>query len=591
MSETLAGVDVGSLNSLYSAVNQLEEGSAAYTDSVRIAFLRNITIEGVDAFLKYHLYTSGIRPEITVGGYGTMIQDVVAEDSLVARTDPDLVVIALTLEELDPAYGAPGWRSDSIRLELERLFETIAERTRATIAVNTFLPPLHSELGIALSPDSSDLTAQVASLNRFVVEFVRARGARFCLTDWERYLRLLGSDGALDYRYWYLAKAPFRKAFLNCYAQELARVARALKGKARKCLVLDCDNTLWGGVVGEDGLSGLKLDTNQYPGRAYYDFQTAVLHLAERGILIALCSKNNEADVFEVLDNHPACRLKRSHLAAWRINWRDKATNIAEMAEELNLGLDAFVFVDDNPTECDLVAQVLPQVAVLRVPEKLYQLPQLIFRDGLFDTLRLTGEDKRRSELYRSDAERKMTRGAFASLDDYLASLQTVAVIRRARAEEVPRVAQLSQKTNQFNLTTRRYSEEDIRRLIADEDAAVFIVSAKDRFGDLGLVGVLIAMRDAGVASIDTFFMSCRALGRGIESAMAIHCISILNALWGRPNWRAEYLPTRKNMQVADFWPTVGFLPTESIGEQKIYAASASELRVDTPVHVAIRQD
>jgi predicted enzyme involved in methoxymalonyl-ACP biosynthesis len=176
--------------------------------------------------------------------------------------------------------------------------------------VNTFIPPLYPELGIALAPDRSDVASQVADLNRFIVDFVRKRAPRFRLTYWNRYLGLLGAEAALDDRGRYLWKAPFRKAFLDLYAQDLARVVRALQGKAKKCLVLDCDNTLWGGIVGEDGLDGIKLDRNSYPGKAFYDFQTSILHLAERGVLIVICSKNNEADVFEVLDKHPWCRLK-----------------------------------------------------------------------------------------------------------------------------------------------------------------------------------------------------------------------------------------------------------------------------------------
>jgi HAD superfamily phosphatase (TIGR01681 family) len=308
----------------------------------------------------------------------------------------------------------------------------LESRTQATIAVNTFLAPLYPELGLILPHDRGDLTTQVADLNRFIADQVREKAPRFLLMDWARYQRRLGADASIDRRYWYMSKAPLKKAFLNVYAQELSRIVRALKGKAKKCLVLDCDNTLWGGIIGEDGIDGIKLDGNEYPGKAFYDFQTSVLQLAERGVLITLCSKNNEEDVFEVLDTHPWCRLKRSHLSGWRVNWQNKAANIADLSEELNLGIDSFVFVDDNPVECDIVRQALPELTVLQVPDKLYNLPSLVLEDGLFDTLRVSDEDKRRALLYQSESQRKGARTQFGNIESYLSSLETVASIHRA---------------------------------------------------------------------------------------------------------------------------------------------------------------
>jgi len=582
---------VENLNSLFSAVSRMERDGRDLREQVRVVFLRNITIEGIEAFLKYHLYAQGVRPEIAFGGYGTIAQDVLAADSLVARADPDVIVLSLMLEELDPAYGTPGWRCDSVRSQLKSFFDILASNTRATIAVNTFLSPLYPEFGLALAPDRSDTSAQVTCLNELIVEYVRAKAPRFCLTDWDRYLRLLGAEASLDWRYWYLSRAPFKKAFLNAYAQELSRIVLALKGWAKKCLVLDCDNTLWGGVIGEDGIDGIKLDRNEYPGKAYYDFQTTVLHLAERGVMIALCSKNNEADVFEVLDEHPWCRLKRSHLAAWRINWQDKLSNLAALANTLNLSLDSFVVVDDNPVECGLIRQMLPQVTVLQVPEKLYAYPPLVLKDGLFDTLRLTDEDKKRTKLYQSESERQGARSDFGTVEDYLASLETVARIHRAQPSEIPRVAQLTQKTNQFNLTTRRYSEHEIEGFMRREDRAVFTLAVKDKFGDLGLVGVLILGRENSVGQIDTFLMSCRALSRGLESAMIVHCLELMQRVWNIDTWQAEYIPTRKNPQVADFWRVNGFTETDNVEGRKIYRVDACSHPWIVPPYISIRQD
>ncbi len=576
---------------LLAAVAAMEEAARSFRDECRILFLRNITVEGIDTVLKHQLYSQGIRPLIDFGGYGTMVQDILAAGGAVADGDPELIVLALSLAELDADYGSPGWSSSGVAGQLEHLFELLANRTRSTVAIHTFIAPLWSEQGLATDPLGHDLGSQIAALNQLVVETVRRHSPRFVLIDGERYLRRLGAAAALDPRGYYLWGAPFRRPFLEAWAQQLTRVVCALKGRAKKVLVLDCDNTLWGGVIGEDGIDGIQLDRHQYPGRAFFDFQTTILHLAVRGVLLALCSKNNECDVLEVLDRHPACQIRRAHLAAWRIDWTDKASNLSALAGELNLGLDSFVFVDDSPLECELVRQVLPSVTVLQVPGKLHELPTLLFRDGLFDTLRVTEEDARRARLYQDQRQREELRGAVANLDDYLRSLQTVASIHRARPGEVPRIAQLTQKTNQFNLTTRRDSEQDIRSFISDDQVIVFSLTARDRFDSLGLVGVLIVCIDGVEARIDSFLLSCRALGRRLELAMIEHCLAELRDQQGIKMFRAEYLPTARNAQVAEFWPSVGFAATETTNDHTLYARPTDLRTGGTDHFVAVETD
>ncbi len=582
---------VGGFSSVVAAVAAMEAEAATFRDEIKVLVLRQLTVEGLDTLLKHHLYPQRIRPVVELGGYGTITQDVLAADGPLAIHDPGLIVLALALDDLDPDFGKPGWRSDGARAELDALFELLLASTQATIALHNFIPPLWPEQGLVLDVHGHDLATQVAELNRFVASTVREHAPRVVLMDWERILRQLGADAALDERGRYMWRAPFRYPFLDAWAQQLARVVAALKGRAKKVLVLDCDNTLWGGVLGEDGLDGIRLDVQQYPGRAYFDFQTTVLHLAERGVLVALCSKNNEADVFEVLDTHAACRIKRSHLSGWRINWQDKATNISELAEELNLGLDAFVFVDDSPVECELVRQLLPQVTVVQVPKRLHTLPPLLLQGGLFDTLNLTDEDRRRAQRYQGESQRRSARGASASLDEYLQSLQTVAVIHRASAGEIPRIAQLTQKTNQFNMTTRRYSVPEIETLASDPGAAVFSLTARDRFGTLGLVGVLIARVSGDVARIDTFLMSCRALGRRLEVAMVEHCLHALGSSMDIVRWEAEYIATAKNAQAADFWSRLGFSEVDVTDARKLYARAADAACERIPTFISIEKD
>ncbi len=582
---------VGSFIATIAAVTAMEAEAESFKDEIKVLVLRQVTVEGIDTLLKHHLYQRRIRPVIEFGGYGTMTQDVLAADGPVARMDPALIVLALSLDELDRNFGAPGWRYDAARAELAGLLELLIERTHATIAVHTFIAPLWPEMGLVLDSQGNDLGSQVAELNRYVTEVVRSRAPRLVLMDWEQTLRRLGADAALNERGRYMWRAPFRHSFLDAWAHQLTRVVAALKGRAKKVLVLDCDDTLWGGVIGEEGLDGIELDDHQYPGRAYVDFQTTVLHLVQRGVLVTLCSKNNEADVFSVLDAHPTCRLKRAHLSGWRINWKDKATNIAELADELNLGLDAFVFVDNSTVECELVRQVLPQVTVIQVPGKLHELPSLLLQGGLFDTLSLTREDKGRAQLYQEEGLRKSARIALDDIDEYLKSLETKAKIHRATAAEVPRIAQLTQKTNQFNLTTRRYTDQDIQILLSDPGSAVYSLSASDRFGALGLVGVLIAKLDAGVIRVDSFLMSCRALGRRLEIAMVEQCLNELSTIWPVDRCEAEYIETTKNSQVADFWPRMGFATVAALGKRNVFARAVTTTVESEPTHVFIDQD
>jgi FkbH-like protein len=276
-------------------------------------------------------------------------------------------------------------------------------------------------------------------------------------------------------------------------------------------------------------------------------------------------------------------------LSGWRINWQDKAKNIAELGEELNLGLDSFVVVDDNPAECDLIRNLLPDVTVLSVPEKLHELPPLLLKQGLFDTLALTDEDKRRVQLYRSESQRKSGRAAYSSVEDYLASLETVAVIHRMLPREIGRVAQLTQKTNQFNLTTRRYSEADVRSFAERADAAVFTLAVRDRFGDLGLVGVAIFEREGKTGKVDTLLMSCRALGRGLDQALLAYCLKSAASIWDVDCWLAEYIPTKKNMQVADFWPKNGFVRSDD-KERMSYRRNAREGSGAILTHIRIEE-
>lgn len=587
----LSSIDINNIASLLFAVNHISTLNAPFKETVNISFLRNFTIESIEPYLKYHLYISEIKPEIIFGGYDTIRQEILDGNSHLYSSIPELIVLSLMLEQLDPECIHPGWRAEKIKSQMLELFDLVASKNKALIAVNTFIPPFYSESGITSSALMSGRDEEITGLNKLIKGYVKEHSNQFFLIDWERFVRILGEDKSIDYRYWYMSKSPFKKDFLILYAQEIAKIIKALKGCSKKCLVLDCDNTLWGGVIGEDGLHDIKLDKNDYPGKAYYGFQMSILHLIERGVLVALCSKNNEEDVWDVLGNHPYSLLKRSHLSGWRINWEHKLDNLVSLANELNIGIDSFVYVDDDPSECELVRQYLPEVTVLQVPEKLYAYPQLLFKDGLFDTLHISKEDKQRTAMYRAEVQRKQEKSRFTNLEEYFASLELVATIHPVKGHEINRVAQLTQKTNQFNLTTRRYSEKDIRNFCSDPAWIVYALSVKDKFGDYGLTGVLIAKHENEKGVIDSLLLSCRILSRRLEIALVDYCLRDLENKWNIESWAAEYIPTKKNQQVADFWVRIGFTQLKDTDGAKSFFMEKSGIKAENINFIKIISD
>lgn len=366
----------------------------------------------------------------------------------------------------------------------------------------------------------------------------------------------------IDWKYYFLSQMPVNPRLAAAFGRWFERQTEIIEMKRKKCLVLDLDNTLWGGILGEDGVAGVRIG-GDYPGNAYLAFQQYLLELSGSGVILAACSKNNEADVRELWREHPANLLRGEHFAAVRINWQDKASNIREIARELNIGLDSMVFIDDNPTERELVRGLVPEVAVPDFPDHPYQLPEYVARltERYFTVYALTDEDRGKTEQYKTKALRDSQQALFADFDDYVRSLEIRLTIAGVTPLTIGRAAQMTQKTNQFNLTTRRYTDADIQELIRT-GARVVTLGAADKFGDNGITGLMIVtFGEHRTAVIDTLLMSCRILGKGIEYAFVSHVIRQLFAE-GTTAVEASYIPTARNGQVADFYPKLGFRET-----------------------------
>ena len=365
--------------------------------------------------------------------------------------------------------------------------------------------------------------------------------------DYSEFTRRYSVTDLIDWKFFFISQMGINPKLTKDFQAWWQRKLDGVALKRKKCVVLDLDNTLWGGVLGEDGISGVKIG-GDYPGKAFLLFQKLLLQLSQSGVVLTVCSKNNEQDVLDVWEKNPFIVLKKEHFAAYRINWKDKASNI-------NIGLDSFVFIDDNPTERELIKQMLPMVSVPEFPTQPYELPvffqQLV--DQYFKVYSITEEDKKKTEQYKANAARTQAQHSFADFSDFLESLDIQISIEAANEFNIPRIAQMTQKTNQFNLTTKRYTDADVKKFLAD-GWKIWCIGVSDKFGDNGITGCIMVNNN----TIDTFLLSCRILGKGIEEAFMTAIMKCLSDN-GVGKLYAEYIPTAKNVQVENFYEKMQF--------------------------------
>ena len=569
------------------AVDCLNRIDFSWHHAACIRILRNYTLEPIEPFLKFSAYKRRTKLDVSFSDYDMYQQEILNPSSMLYQSQPDMVMLSLWLENLPMAFDHHGqFQPNAVTDHLYGLIDQIKKRLPSVITLNTFLPPSHDLNGWDLGGQLADGIAKVnAELKNH-----SASDNRLLLVDFEKMLYRIGVKEAMDLRYWFMFKAPFKPPFLSLWAETLAQVVCCLKGYTRKVLVVDCDNTLWGGIVGEDGIKGIKLSSYDYPGNVFHAFQKQVVELQRKGILVVLCSKNNENDVMEVLDTHPHCIIRREHLSAWRINWNDKATNLQALAKDLNLGLDSFVFIDDNVAEIELIREVLPMVDTLQVPPQVSDLPLLLQQYNQFNTLVTSREDNFRTAQYQVERERKQEAESFADTNSFLASLQLVAEIGEPKLEELSRVSQLTQKTNQFNLTTRRYGLGEIEAFSLSEHSLVLVMKVTDKYGEYGLTGACILTQEGDDCHIDTLLMSCRILGKRLEDLFLDEIIRRAKEKWRSERIIAEFIPTQKNCQVADFYVNHNFEYIKSDEKHKTYCLRLSTYGPQAPSFIQLQR-
>ena len=469
---------------------------------------------------------------------------------------------------------------DKTCAEMEFVFRNLRETS--LVLMNTFTA-LPFSAGDVVPAKLEELTRK---LNGYLRDHTPKNGR---VIDLDKVIARVGIEKSYDLRYWYSAKAPYTIDFLKAYSLCVKPFVLSSRGRAKKALIFDCDNTLWKGVLGEEGAGGILMSRATKEGSVFADVQSIALSLSKQGVLVGLCSKNNPQDVDEVVGSHPDMQLRDENLAVKRVNWADKVSNLREIARELNIGLDSLVFVDDSSFEVDMVRSQLPEVTVLQVPEGLHLYPSMLRANGgLFYNLSITAEDAKKTEMYKDRANREVSKREFGNLESYLASLGTKLTIHEDDLSIVARMAQLSQKTNQFNLTTIRYTEGDIGAFVSGALTSVFAFSVSDRFGDSGVTGLCIVKNlDVQEAVIDTFLMSCRVLGRNVEYAFINWLIERLEKR-GVRRLHARYIETAKNSQVKEFFDRCSFSLTASTEKSHDYVLNVREYQSKQVEYVEI---
>ncbi len=545
--------DAVDVNDQLAAVAALRSRAAELRDDgmtqCRLAVLTGYTSTLLTDLVFGHAWLRGVKLETMESGFGLFEQVLLAEDPAFSAWKPDVVYFCVGLEH---------FALDSVDAEVAR-WKRLWEKARALygcdVVMNTVVEPRYRTYGNYELKVEGSVGRKVAELNlalaREAPSYVHLHDVSFLASN-------LGKDQMFDPKWHAVAKLPANLACLPAYAKSVAGVIAAIRGKSKKCLVLDLDDTLWGGVVGDDGVDGVRLGAESAEGESFVRFQTYVKSLAARGVLLAVCSKNDDAIARAVFTQRPEMVLTLTDISAFVANWEPKDQGLRAIAAALNVLPESMVFVDDSPAECALVRSRMPEVAVVELPRDPSRYCEALAAHAFFEPIAISNEDRQRAASFQAEGARAALAGESASYADYLASLKMETTIRAWRPDESPRVTQLLAKTNQFNLTGRRYTDPQVRALLDDADVVPLCLDLRDRFGDYGLVSVLIGRCSGDVCAIECWVMSCRVFKRGVEETMFAHVRAEL-ARRGVRTVRGTLVPTPRNGYVTDLFASLGF--------------------------------
>jgi FkbH-like protein len=555
---------------------------ALTTAPIRLAVLGTCTVDHLSASIRVALLRRGLWGKVYVAPYGMLQQELLNLASGIHAFAPTHILFCQDAANLTAVLDT-AVEPDQVRAALEAtvaemrgLWRAARDMLHAKVLQQTVmsrqLPVMGSNEHRA--PASRDWF--VTQLNNALRQCSDSDGVDLIAID-----RRIAQDGLRAWHtpnWWHKAKQEIAPNSAPIYGELVARVLAAQQGRALKCLILDLDNTMWGGVIGDDGLQGIKLGQGSPYGEAFLAFQSYVRDLGRRGVILAVCSKNDEANALSPFIEHPEMLLRRSDIACFVANWNDKASNIRSIAQQLNIGLDFCAFVDDNPFERNLVRQELPMVAVPEVSDDPSTYAQTVADAGYFEALSLTDEDRTRNQLYQSNWEREALKESATDLGAYLRGLDMKMVWKHFDRIGAARITQLINKTNQFNLMTRRYTDDEVAEIMTDPTCFGLQIRLIDRFGDNGIIAIVIGrLQPDNTVLVDTWLMSCRVLGRQVEEA-TLHLVAAEARKLGAKALIGEYRPTKKNGMVKEHYQRLGF----TVIEEDADGASRSRLDLET---------
>ena len=563
-------LDENALNRLARSIVQLRASgkTLAPLTPFRLGILSNATSHFLVPTLIATAARHGIDLECVEAEYDQVMQEALDPQSTINRGKFDAVLVAIDHRGL-PLRAVPGGADAAetvVSAAMEKLTavrEGIHANSNALCIVQTLARPPEALFG------SLDL-ALPGTLRNVIDQFNRALAvetatSKDVLLDVAQMAETVGLANWHDPTLWNIGKVPFASQYIPLYADHICRLIASLRGKSRRCLVLDLDNTVWGGVIGDDGLEGILIAQGDPTGEAHLEVQRTALALRERGIVLAVSSKNNDEVARKPFREHPEMLLKEDHLAVFQANWNDKATNISAIAQELALGLESFVFLDDNPAERNIVRRTLPQVAVPELPTDPALFARVLLASGYFEAVTLSDEDRKRAAFYQDNARRVALQKQVADIDSYLLSLDMVMTVQPFDEVGRARISQLINKSNQFNLTTRRYTEVQVAEAESDPDAFTLQIRLADTFGDNGMICVIVCRNTAPrVWDVDTWLMSCRVLGRKVEEATLQEILHHAR-LRGIETLTGTYRPTERNSLVEHHYEKLGFTLVERL--------------------------
>ncbi len=562
---------------------------------IRVAILRSFVVEPVVPLARAMAFVRGIDLEVYLSDFNAYVQEVLDPGSSLYSFEPEVVFLAVLTRDVSPLLwdefadldeAGVAEEIDRLATSYHSLIAAFREQSNAPFVVHSLESPLSPAAGVLDAQAPLGQIGAVRAVNEAIAR--RANETRdVYVLDYDALAGRRGAEVWRNQRTWETARLPIRGDELVHLAAEWLRFLHPLTGVTCKVLAVDLDGTLWGGVIGEDGIDGIKVDGAE--GAAFRAVQRAVLDLYRRGVLLVICSKNNEDEARAALEQHPGLLLRERHFAAFRINWQSKAENLRDLAAELNVGLDSVAFLDDSPVERSLVRAQAPEVTVIDLPDDPLAYADALRAEPAFERLGLTDEDKVRGKLYAEQRQRASLQQSATSLEDFYRSLEMTVELRQATTSTLARAAQLTQKTNQFNLTTRRYTELQLAELGA-AGSRIYTARVRDRFGDNGVVGVVITVPSETAWEIDTMLLSCRVIGRTIETAI-LAAIAQDAEESGANTLVGTFIPTKKNAPAQDFYARHGFSETAASDDSSTWELTLAGRSVACPPWIVLDAD